>query len=120
MAGESREEPHSFRIEYSDVAQSEIETAYMQRCQWMALEKAFEWFRGIYIAIENLKLMPRMYQRFDTRRYQGDVRRMLHGKGRTAYSLVYSVIDPTEGETEGIVYVLRFVPAVMPLDGDEL
>jgi hypothetical protein len=107
-----------YRVEFTDVAQAEAEAACVRRGQYTSPEEAYEWYMDMLREAQKLGVMPRRNIVVKSR-YRDTVRRMLYGRGRSAYHLFYRIIEPLEGETEGIVQILNVYSAVQHREEDE-
>jgi plasmid stabilization system protein ParE len=96
----SGDAPRRYQIEYSDSAQEEIEKAYLWLSGLIGVEKANRWAEGLKSAVEARREHP--YRNVAVASRPG-ARRLLDGK----FHILYRVVEPDEGEVEGIVRILN-------------
>ena len=128
-----------WRVEFTEPAEAELADAYLSRSRVTSPPEALRWHEGLREAIRGLADWPRKCARVDAADYaaysaQTEVRRLLYGKGRGAWHVVYQVIEPGIGaetrkrvgpvaapdDSDGLVRVLHIVSAVRrpPVDAE--
>lgn len=106
-----------WRISASEPVEAWLETAYLNRLRATSPEEAFQWYSSLKAAIADLAVFPRRWSAFPgSERYDGEVRRMIFGKKRGAYHIIYRVIEPAPGENFGIVRVINIYHAMTNRD----
>ena len=111
MNGE--EERPRYRLEFSDAAEAEADAVYLWMGRKLGQAYANRWYRDMWDKTQNLTLFPHMGQRVPGR--PETVRSLLHGR----YRLLYLIVDPGEGEEEGVIRVLRVSHAAGRGAGEE-
>ena len=104
----------TYRIDLSEAAEAEAFAAYL----WISRrspEFAGRWYNGLLKAIEDLVLFPRSWQAAPE--YGPNVRRMLYGTGGNRYRLLYLIIEPEEGQEEGIIRILHVYHGARQIGG---
>lgn len=97
----------SFIVETSDVADAEIDAAYLRLSAWNP-EFAGRWLEGIYRTLETLSEFPTRHARVSESEILGrEVRRMLYRNGRTVYRILFTLIDADGDGEADTVRVLR-------------
>lgn len=103
-----------YRIQITDVADAEMDALALWLAGKTSAEHAAHWYDGLIDAIGGLAEQPRLHAvARENDQYGVEVRRLLYrgpGKGRrsgTPYRVLFHVIEPAEGEAEGIVRVLH-------------
>jgi len=96
----------------------ELDAAYLNRSRFTSPEQAARWHLELKQAISSLSEWPRRFQELEGGGYGSEVRRMLFGRGSGAYHVIYRIIEPGDGETEGLVRVLHVVSAVRRPPGE--
>lgn len=87
----------NYRVELAEPAEVQIETAYLSRSRATSPEQALHWYEGLQAAIHSLSEWPRRFQMVEfASRPDQEVRRMLYGQGRSAYHVVYRIIEPAD------------------------
>ena len=95
-----------YEVRLSEPAEIEIEAAYMGRLRF-GLPAADRWYAGLARAVESLSQLARRYPLApESDMLGGEVRQMIYGRGRSAYRILYRVLDPEEG-SPGIVRILH-------------
>ena len=96
-----------YEVVFSDVA--EADDAYLRRWLAAAPDEALRWYENLFAQVEGqLSLFPRQYERLPPNSgYEGDVRRMIYGRGAGAYLVYYRVIEPSDEDPDGLVVVLH-------------
>ncbi len=97
----------NFIVETSDVAQAEIEAAFLRLSAYDP-EFAGRWLEGLARAIESLETLPRRHERVSSEGSAGrETRRMLYRNGRTVYRVIFTMIDADDDGEEETVRVLQ-------------
>ncbi len=97
----------NFTVETSDVADAEIDAAYLQLSARNP-EFAGRWLEGIYRTLDTLSLFPTRHARVAESDVLGrEVRRMLYRNGRTIYRILFTLIDADGDGEADTVRVLR-------------
>ncbi|MGI4788171.1 MAG: type II toxin-antitoxin system RelE/ParE family toxin [Janthinobacterium lividum] len=94
-------------METSDAAQAEIEAAFLRLS---AYDSSFagRWLEGLTQAIEALETLPRRHEKIPLKGQEGcETRRMLYRNGRTAYRVVFLLIDNDDDGEEETVRILQ-------------
>jgi plasmid stabilization system protein ParE len=95
-----------YEVRLSEPAEIEIEAAYLGRMRF-GLPAADRWYAGLARALESLSQLARRYPLApESDMLGGEVRQMIYGRGRSAYRILYRVLDPKEG-SPGIVRILH-------------
>jgi plasmid stabilization system protein ParE len=109
----------TYRIEVSEAAEAEIDNAYL----WLSKdspERAARWHAGLLDAIDSLSEFPRRYRLVSrTARRGHEVRRLLYGRGRNVFRIVYAVIEPTHDDDDAVIRVLHVLHGAREWSGDE-
>jgi plasmid stabilization system protein ParE len=96
----------SYEVRLTEPAEMEVEAAYFGRLQF-GVQAAERWYAGLARAMESLAVFPRGFVLApESEALGGDVRQLVYGKGRSAYRILYRVIDPS-GQEPGIVRILH-------------
>lgn len=97
----------TYRVEISEGAEAEAEAALF----WMlgkSPERAGDWYKGLLDAIATLSEMP---QRWPVARNQrGDLcelRQLLYGRRRSAYRVLYNILESQDADDQPVVRVLH-------------
>lgn len=101
-----------YRVVFTEPAEVDRDNAYLRRSHLKGPEDANRWYAQLAATVLSLEQMPRRGTVVE--RFEGDVRRIIFGRGSSAYLIVYRVFEPAEGETEGLVQVLRIRQGAMP------
>jgi plasmid stabilization system protein ParE len=106
-----------YRVEEADLAESDREDAFFWLLSTAGPEYADAWHRGLLQTIQQLAEFPGPRAHPVVRPLTGErpeIRRMLYygPQGRrsptqTRYRVLFTVIGPVEGESEGVIRVLR-------------
>ena len=110
----------TYQVRLTEPAEAELSAAYLSRSRFTSPAEALRWHNGLLAAAFSLADGPRQWARVEAADYgyspETEVRRLRYGQGRGAWHVVYQVIEPSEGtsegEAEGIVRVLHVVSAV--------
>lgn len=108
---EANDLPRLYSVQFTDGAQADAEQLYLSRSQYTSPEEAQRWFIGIFARAEELSIWPRRFAQVEKSGYEGEIRRILYGKGRSLLCLFYQIIEPDSGTNEGVVRILRVAPA---------
>jgi plasmid stabilization system protein ParE len=96
----------TFQVEVTDSADAEIEAAFLRLNEFNP-DSAGRWLEGLLRAIEGLAEFPRMHPIApESEILRTEVRRMLYGKKRSAYRVLFTVIDADSDGAEDTVRVL--------------
>ena len=109
----------TYRVEFTEPAEAEIEAAYLSRSQFTSSVEALRWYNGLRAEILGLADWPRRCARVEATGYgysaEIEIRRLRYGRGQVAWHVAYQVIEPAadrEQNGEGIVRVLQIISAV--------
>lgn len=106
-----------YEVRLTEPAEAEVEAAYLSLLRF-GQRAADRWYAGLGRVLETLSRVPRGFvpaPESDT--LGGGVRQIIHGKGGSAYRILYRVIEP-QGNDPGIVRVLHVRHAMQqPLGG---
>jgi plasmid stabilization system protein ParE len=91
----------AFRIEYTHLAQADLDTLLTWLIEQHAGEAGLRWLNGLQAAVETLREMPHRCPllRSDPR-ISFEVRRLFYGRKPHAYRVLFRIIDDT-------VFILR-------------
>ena len=107
------QEPVSYRVVFTEPAEADIEKETIKRLRRTSPEAVTKWRVGLQEVADSLSLFPRRNPRVRPDSFEGDVRRTLYGRGRSATYLIYRTYDPGEVENGGIVRILAIWPTAM-------
>ena len=117
----------TYHVETSDRAAAEREAAFLRMVR-LSPETAGRWLSGLLDAVASLAEFPgprshSIAQEND--RFDVEVRRLLYygpggRRGGSVYRVLFHVIEPAEGETQGVVRVLRILHAAQVLEPADL
>ena len=97
----------NFIVETSDAAQAEIEAAFLRLSAYDP-DFSGRWLEGLTQALQSLEVLPRRHERVTLKEAAGrETRRMLYRNGRTAYRIVFMLIDNDDDGEEETVRVLQ-------------
>ena len=97
----------NYAVETSDVADAEIEAAYLRLSQWN-LDFAGRWVEGLYRKIAALDTFPMSYPRAEESDVLGrEARTLLYRKGKVVYRILFTLLDADGDGTLDLVRVLR-------------
>lgn len=99
-----------YAVIFSDEAQAEAEAIYLSLSQRLSLAYATRWFEDlIKQAEQNLSFFPARFAVAPEHTLYPNVvvRRMLYGRGRFVYRLLYHIIEPDQPGELGMVRILR-------------
>lgn len=113
--GDEYEEAPHYAVIVSDLADAEAREARRWFQENYSQDYADRWLEGLTRAIEGLAVMPRRHAvARENDVYNVEIRRMLYfgpskryRRNRTAYRVLFHVIEPTEDDPEGVVRVLH-------------
>jgi hypothetical protein len=78
----------SYRIDFSSVARSEADAAFLSFSQFTTPENAQAWYQGLIKAISSLQEMPRRCPiARENAFFSQEIRQLLYGKGQLSHSL---------------------------------
>lgn len=125
MTGE--DQPTFYSVNIGDIAESQIAQATFGAIGRLGSERGQQWSVALSNAVESLSLFPHRNQvdLIDGPSFSGrEVRCELFRYRSVVWRLLYYIIEPGEGESEGQVWILRFrYAASRPLaqynEGDE-
>lgn len=96
----------TFQVEVTETADAEIEAAFL-RLNELNPDYAGRWLEGLLRAIEGLAEFPRIHPVApESEILRTEVRRMLYGKKRSAYRVLFTFIDADGDGAEDTVRVL--------------
>lgn len=97
----------TYRVALSEAAEAETEAAYL----WLlrrAPERAARWYEGLLAAIGSLAEFPdRCPLARENGLFEQEIRQLLHGRGRNAYRILFTIFEPDAVESEPVVRVLH-------------
>ena len=93
-------------METSDTAQAEIDAAFLRLSAYDP-NFAGRWLEGLTQAIESLETLPRRHERITLKNDGRETRRMLYRNGRTAYRIIFLLLDNDDDGEEETVRVLQ-------------
>ncbi|WP_448570742.1 type II toxin-antitoxin system RelE/ParE family toxin [Trichothermofontia sp.] len=94
-----------YQIEISSVAEAEADSAFLRLSQVTSPERASQWYSGLLQAIASLAQMPKRCPLARENDYfSQEIRQLLYGKGRTAYRILFTLL---EGPEVAIVRILH-------------
>jgi plasmid stabilization system protein ParE len=93
----------TFRVETTDVADAEIQAAFLRLSAWNP-EFAGRWLEGLLRAIDTLDTFPTRHERAPESDVLGrEVRRLLYRNGRVVYRVLFFLVDADgDGETDTV------------------
>jgi plasmid stabilization system protein ParE len=95
-----------YRIDISSVAESELDRAFLSLSQLTSPAKASQWYGGLLEAIESLSTMPnRCPLARENDYFSQDIRQLLYGRGRTAYRIVFTILETEEISSVRILHI---------------
>ena len=106
----------TYVVELDDRAQDEADAIFFRLSARLGPDFASFWYDNLFKEMDSLAVMP---HRWAIAEYDGEaypyteVRRMLSGRGTMIFRILFHIIEPLEGEIEGIVRVLRVRHAAM-------
>ncbi len=97
----------TYRVEISDAAQGEAEAAFF----WMLRRSpagAAKWYAGLLAAIASLDTLPRRCPLArENAQFDREIRQLLYGRGRSAYRVLFMVVEPNGPGEDAVVRVLH-------------
>ena len=93
-------------METSDTAQAEIDAAFLRLSAYDP-NFAGRWLEGLTQAIESLESLPRRHERITLKNDGRETRRMLYRNGRTAYRIIFMLLDNDDDGEEETVRILQ-------------
>ena len=91
----------AFRIEYTNLAQADLDTLLGWLIEREAGEAGRRWLKGLEAAIDSLRDMPQRCPLLRSdRRISFEVRQLFYGRKPHVYRILFRIIDDT-------VYILR-------------
>ena len=91
----------AFRIEYTHLAQADLDMLLTWLIDQHAAEAGLRWFNGLQAAVESLRDMPQRCPLFRTNpRLSFEVRQLFYGRKPHAYRILFRIIGDT-------VFILR-------------
>lgn len=95
-----------YRIDISSVAEAELDRSFLSLSQLTSPTKAIEWYGGLLEAIESLATMPnRCPLARENKYFSQDIRQLLYGRGRTAYRIVFTILETEEISSVRILHI---------------
>jgi plasmid stabilization system protein ParE len=105
MCSDESGSPPIYQVRLTEPAEIEIEAAYLGRM--LGQQFADRWYAGLAQALDSLSQLPRRFPLApESDALGGSVRQMIYGTGRSAYRVLYRVLEP-EDDSPGIVRVLH-------------
>jgi len=97
----------NYNVETSDVADAEIEAAYLRLSLWN-FDFAGRWVEGLYRKIATLNTFPMSHPRADESEVLGrEARTLLYRKGKVVYRILFTLLDTDDDGVLDLVRVLR-------------
>ena len=102
-----------YLVEFTEPALVEADAVYLRLSERSGPEYAIRWYEGLFIAAKDLSSLPRIHAIApENERYDVEVRRLLYygstgRRGSSVYRLLFYIIEPQEGESEGVVRILH-------------
>lgn len=96
-----------YYVEFSEAADAELDVALLRRLRTSSPEAVTRWHAGLKQAAFSLNTFPRRYSLLPYSGSEGEVRRIVYGRGSSAYYIIYRVFDPADGDTERLVSILH-------------
>ena len=97
----------TYRVEVSEPAEAEIDSAYL----WMLQRspgRAATWHDGLLRAIGTLDMMPtRCPLARESARFDREIRQLLYGRGRSAYRILFTIIESDSAGEPALVRILH-------------
>jgi plasmid stabilization system protein ParE len=109
MPPSSDDEPRVYTVVLTEPAEAEIDDAYVAMKAVLGPESAFTWRESIHQSILSLELFPQMcaISERESRAYRREVRTLLHGRGRSCYKVLFTLIDADGDGTDDTVRILH-------------
>jgi len=106
----------TYSVELTERAEIDVDGIYLGY-NWITPNQAERWRVGFAKSLASLSSLPnRCAVARDDARYQGiTVRQLLFGK----YRILFHVVEPAEGETEGSVRVIRVIHGARATEPEE-
>ena len=107
-----------YELSITEPAEIDIDGVYL-RILRSSIDAAERWHNGLLTSLDTLLILPRAYPVAPESVVMGkNVRVMLYGKGRSAYRVLYAVIEAADGEP-GIVRIQRVIHAMRRPYGED-
>lgn len=117
MSQEDGESAPLYRLDITDVAEEEASRTYLWLSQNVSLEYAKRWYNGLLLEISKLPSTARHWPiARENDQYDAEVRRPLYRVGRTAYRVLYRVVEPDTAGDVGAIRVLHIYPSAWNTD----
>lgn len=82
----------TYQVDISSTASAEADAAYLQFSQFVEIERAQEWYRGLVTAIHSLQKMPyRCALARENASFSQEIRQLIYGKGKSTYRIIFTV-----------------------------
>jgi plasmid stabilization system protein ParE len=95
-----------YRVEISSLAEAEVDRAFLSLSQLSSPAKARQWHSGLLDAIESLSIMPnRCPLARENEYFSQEIRQLLYGKGRTAYRIIFTILENEEVNSIRILHI---------------
>jgi hypothetical protein len=107
------DEPRRYDVFLSEPAEIDIDQAHFRLSELVSQDYADRWQDGLLAEISRLEYFPYRWSIApENEAYDVDVRRLLYfgpsrRSGRTAYRVLFHIVEPPAGEQVGIVRVLH-------------
>ena len=97
----------TYRVVVSEPAEAEAESAYLWMLQ-RSPERAAKWYDGLLRAFDTLETMPtRCPLARESPRFSREVQQLLYGRGRSAYRILFTILESRSTEEPSIVQILH-------------
>lgn len=99
-----------YRIDFSSIAQSEADAAFLNFSQFTTPERAQAWYQGLIKAISSLQEMPRRcVLARENAFFSQEIRQLLYGSGKTTYRILFTIFDDQPIPTVRIIHIRHAV-----------
>jgi hypothetical protein len=96
----------TYRIDFSSIARAEADAAFLAFSQFTTLERSQIWYQGLITAISSLQEMPRRCGiARENAFFSQEVRQLIYGRGKSAYRILFTVLDDQKVPTVRILHV---------------
>ncbi|MEB3292106.1 MAG: type II toxin-antitoxin system RelE/ParE family toxin [Synechococcales bacterium] len=104
----------TYRIDFSSIAKAEADAAFLRFSQYTSPERSQSWYQGLIKAISSLQEMPRRCPIApENTLFSQEIRQLLYGRGKTAYRILFTVLDEQTIPTVRILHVRNAVQRVI-------